>query len=102
VGDSFEEKTILVTPKPIVEHHEGYQPGEEKEAAGQSYYTISNNAVGKHTEVVIPERNYTPLVHKSLYQSDHSDEQEEPKNVSQRLQITIKEKNSTNNEKRKM
>jgi hypothetical protein len=84
-----------VTPKPIVEHHEGDQPGEEKEAGGQSYYTI-NNAVGKNTEVVIPEPKYAPLVYKSLYQQHqslhHSDEQEEPKNVSQRLQITIKGK----------
>lgn len=95
LGDSFEDKTVLVTPKPIVEHHEGDQPGEEKEAGGQSYYTI-NNAVGKNTEVVIPEPKYAPLVYKSLYQHQqslhHSDEQEEPKNVSQRLQITIKGK----------
>jgi len=93
LGDSFEDKTVLVTPKPIVEHQEGDQPGEEKEAGGQSYYTISNNAVGKQTEVVIPEPKYEPLVHKSLYQHQqslhHSDEQEEPKSVSQRLQITI-------------
>lgn len=100
LGDSFEDKTVLVTPKPIVEHHEGDQPGEEKEAGGQSYYTISNNAVGKHTDVVNTEPKYTPLVYKSLYQHQglhHSDEQEEPKNVSQRLQITNNEKNSTNN-----
>jgi hypothetical protein len=94
LGDSFEGKTVLVTPKPIVEHQEGSQPGEEKEAGGQSYYTISNNSVGKHTEVVIPEPKYAPLVHKSLYQHHQSlhqsDEQEEPKNVSQRLQINIK------------
>jgi hypothetical protein len=102
LGDSFKDKTVLVTPKPIVEHHKGDQPGEEKEAGGQSYYTFSNNAVGKQTEVVISEPKYAPLVHKSLYQHQqslhHSDEQEEPKNVSQRLQITIK-KSSTNNEK---
>jgi hypothetical protein len=95
VGDSFEDKTVLVTPKPIVEHHVGDQPGEVKEAGGQSYYTISNNAVGKHTEVLIPEPKYEPLVYKSLYQHHqslhHSDEQEEPKNVSQRLQINITE-----------
>lgn len=96
LGDSFEDKTVLVTPKTIVEHQEGGQPGEEKETGGQSYYTISNNAVGKHTEVVIPEPKYAPLVHKSLYQHHQSlhqsDEHEEPKNVSQRLQINIKEK----------
>lgn len=96
VGDSFEDKTVLVTPKPIVEHHENDQPGEEKEAGGQSYYTISNNAVGKHTEVVIPEPKYAPLGYKSLYPHHqslhHSDEQEESKNVSQRLQNTINEK----------
>jgi hypothetical protein len=96
LGDSFEDKTVLVTPKPIVEQQESDQPGEEKEAGGQSYYTISNNAVGKQTEVVIPEPKYAPLEHKSLYQHQqslhHSDEQEEPKNVSQRSQITIKKK----------
>lgn len=96
VGGSLEDKTVLVTPKPIEEHQEDDQPGEEKQAGGQSYYTISTNAVGKHTEVVIPEPKYAPLVYKSLYQNHqslhHSDEQEEPKNVSQRLQITTKEK----------
>jgi len=95
LGDSFEDKTVLVTPKPIFEHQEGDQPGEKKEAGGQSYYTISNDAVGKNTEVVIPEPKYAPLVYKSLYQHQslhHSEEEEEPKNVSQRLQITIKEK----------
>jgi len=96
LGDNLEDKTVFVTPKPIEQHQEGDQPGEEKKAEGQSYYTISNNAVGKHTEVVVPEPKYTPFVYKSLYQQQqglhHSDEQEEPKNVSQSLQITIKEK----------
>jgi len=96
LGDSLEDKSVLVTPKPIEEHQEGDQPGEEKKVGSQSYYTISNNAVGKHTEVVIPEPKYAPLVYKSLYQQQQSlhqsDEQEEPKNVSQRLHITIKEK----------
>jgi hypothetical protein len=95
LGDSFEDKTVLVTPKPIVEHHEGEQPGEEKEAGGQSYYTTSNNAVGKHTEVIIPEPKYAPVVYKSLYQHHqslhHIDDHEEPKNVSQSLQIITKE-----------
>lgn len=117
-GDSFEEKTVLVTPKPIVEHQEDHQPEEEKETGGQSYYTTINNAVGKHTEVVIPEPKYAPLVYKSLYQNHqslhHRDEHEEPKNVSQRLQITTadvelkqcliprEKKNYANNKTRKM
>lgn len=96
LGDSLEDKTVFVTPKPIEEHEEGDQPGEEKKTVGESYYTISNNAVAKNTEVVIPEPKYTPFVYKSLYQHQQSlhssEEQEEPKNVSQRLQITIKEK----------
>jgi hypothetical protein len=92
-GDSSEDKTVLVTPKPIVEHHQGDHPEEEEDAGGQNYYTTSNNAVGKHTEVIIPEPKYAPVVYKSVYQNhqslQHSDEHEEPKNVSQRLQITI-------------
>lgn len=94
-GDSFEEKTVLVTPKPIVQHQDD-QPDEEKEAGGHIYHTTINNAVGKHTEVIIPEPKYASVVYKSLYQDQqslqHRDEQEEPKNVSQRSQFTIREK----------
>jgi hypothetical protein len=85
----YEEKTVLVTPKPIVEHHQGDQSAEE-ETGDHSYYT-SNNAVGKHTEVVIPETKYSPLAYKSLHQHHQNlhihDEHEEPKNVSQIIQF---------------
>jgi hypothetical protein len=81
----YEEKTVLVTPKPIVEHHPGDQSAAE-EIEGHSYYTTSNNAVGKHTEVVIPETKYAPLAYKSFHQHHQTlhthDENEEPKNVS--------------------
>jgi hypothetical protein len=80
------ERTVLVTPKPIVEHHQADQSAEEEAGGGHSYYSTGTNAVGKHTEVVIPEPNYTPLAYKSLHephQNLHSHEDhEEPKNVS--------------------
>jgi hypothetical protein len=89
-GPKYEEKTVLVTPKPIVEHHQGDQSGTE-EAGGHSYYATSTNSVGKHTEVVIPETKYAPLAYKSLHQHHqtlhHHDDYEEPKNVSQRIEF---------------
>lgn len=88
-ASKYEEKTVLVTPKPIVEHQLGDQSAVE-ETGDHSYYT-SNNAVGKHTEVVIPETKYTPLAYKSLHQQHQTlhihDEHEEPKNVSQGIQF---------------
>lgn len=81
----YDEKTVLVTPKPIVEHHQGDQSAVE-ETGDHSYYT-SNNVVGKHTEVVIPETKHAPLAYKSLHQHHQTlhihDDHEEPKNVSQ-------------------
>jgi hypothetical protein len=95
----YEEKTILVTPKPIVEHHQGDQSAGE-EAGDHSYYTTSNNAVGKHTEIVIPETKYTPLAYKSLHQHHQTlhihDEHEEPKNVSQEYCSTKSYRNGIN------
>jgi hypothetical protein len=81
----YDERTVLVTPKPIFEHHQGDQSAGE-ETGDHSYYTSGNNAVGKHTEVVIPEIKFPPLAYKSLHQHHqnlHShEEHEEPKNVS--------------------
>jgi hypothetical protein len=81
----YEERTVLVTPKPIFEHHQGDQSAGE-ETGDHSYYTTGNNAVGKHTEVVIPETKFSPLAYRSLHQHHqnlHShEEHEEPKNVS--------------------
>jgi hypothetical protein len=85
-GDQYKEKTVLVTPKPISEQYHGDQSGDEQEAADHAYYTGSNNAVGTHTEALIPEPKYAPLAYKSLNQNHqtlhHHDEHEEPKNVS--------------------
>jgi hypothetical protein len=86
-GDQYEQKTVLVTPKPISEQYHGDQSGDEQVAGGQAYYTSSNNAVGTHTEALISEPKYAPLVYKSLQQQHeslhHREEYEEPKNVSQ-------------------
>ncbi|XP_069698109.1 uncharacterized protein [Periplaneta americana] len=91
-GTQYEEKTILVTPKPIVEHHQGdSNGGQEEEAAGGHAYYTSNNAVGKLTEAVISEPKHAPLVYKTHHHHHqtlhHHDEHEEPKNYAAKYQF---------------
>lgn len=87
-GGQYDQKTVLVTPKPISEQLHGDQSGDEHSSGGHAYYTNSNNAVGTHTEALIPESKYVPLVHKSIHQQ-YDDEHEEPKNVSQTNSQTL-------------
>jgi len=68
-----EEKAVLVTPKPPAEQHQ--------EAGGHS-----SDAVGKYTQVVIPEPKYAPVIYKTLQSHHQYDENVESKNVSHRIQ----------------
>ncbi|PSN42134.1 hypothetical protein C0J52_17125 [Blattella germanica] len=76
-----EEKTILVTPKPIIEHHESEDHSLGIQSGGHSYYTSA-----KITEALIQEPKHAPLVyhHQKLHHqpSLHHEEYEEPKSVS--------------------
>ena len=85
------EKTVLVTPKPVVHQQESADEGEAQQSGGHSFYT-SSNSVGKITDAVIQEPKHAPLVyqHQSLQSTDqhslhHHEDHEEPKSVSKLL-----------------